>query len=188
MHFNFLSKQVELFKMRLLKTMIYATACLLFLLCTSAVDKAKAQFLQVGVSPQYGFITKSTFDSLKANQFEVTLISVSGTCQTVGATSCDIITIPTTTNVGYLFRTYMSESASDGIGGIDVIVSTRTKKVKNSNGVVVVTSLVNTTSNDAGLSLSTIDLISSGTNIILRGTGQVGETINWNGIVSYIKQ
>lgn len=105
-----------------------------------------------------------------------------GTGQTVDTATVDLITfaMPTDTVVGFAFCCLMRAAGGEGRTLTSAAVA------KNTAGTVaqIGTTTLMLAAADAALAAATLTLVVSGTNLIFRGTGVAGQTLQWKLILN----
>lgn len=112
------------------------------------------------------------------------------TIQTADATPTALFTLPTVSGVnGSNYSVRVMISLGDATGGVDTGLYTRTFKAKNILGTLTVSSSVQAASAlDGTLTGTAVSQVASGTNVLVRVTGQVGKVINWSGRFEVVLQ
>lgn len=137
-------------------------------------------------------LTTATTRTLTLADFSGTFVLrdsvLKGTLTTTDATVTTYQTIATASDVSYLIRTYVISKKTAGAGTGTVGATNtyvRTFKVKNVAGTLTVGTF-NSDYTDEEIVTHNVTVSTSGTNILLRATGSVTNTVSWTSITEII--
>lgn len=114
----------------------------------------------------------------------ITPIEVCSNGSTTGTGSVDILTYPVTLNNAFTVQGLVVGRSTDGFAiGAEII-----SNGKNTAGTVTLLDEGDLTRHsETALDDALIEVIASGGNLVIRGTGVTGKTINWRCCIEYVE-